>query len=244
MNITNNTILVTGGATGIGLAFARAMSSLSNKVIVCGRRKDKLIALKEEVSSIDYFTCDIAVDEEQVELVSFLTRNYPNTNMLINNAGVQYNYQFDGIDSHTDKIEKEIHINFTAQVKLTDRMLPMLMSQKHASIVNVSSALAMVPKQSAPVYCATKAAMHVYSKALRFQLEKSEVDVFEIIPSLVDTDMTAGRGKNKMHPDTLVKETLKGMESGHLEIRIGKTKLLLLINRILPGLASRIVRYG
>lgn len=105
--------------------------------------------------------------------------------------------------NHTDFIEEEVNINLLAQLKLTDRLLPILMSHPGAAIVNITSALALVPKRSAPIYFATKAAMHNFTKALRYQLEDTPVKVFEIIPALVDTEMTKVRGKDKITPETL-----------------------------------------
>ena len=102
--------------------------------------------------------------------------------------------------------------------------------------------MAIVPKQSAPVYCATKAALHNFSKGLRYQLEGTPVKVFEIIPSLVDTEMAKGRGKNKISPDALAAETLRSIEADKYNIQIGKTKMLFLLNRIVPSIAAGIVR--
>ncbi|GBE18310.1 putative oxidoreductase [archaeon BMS3Abin16] len=118
------------------------------------------------------------------------------------------------------------------------------MKQPEAAVINVSSALGIVPKESAPVYCATKAAIHSFSKSLRYQLEKTPVKVFEIIPSLVDTDMTRGRGKGKISPETLAKEVIKGLKKDNYEIRVGLVKILFLVNRVLPSLAERVIRNG
>jgi short-subunit dehydrogenase involved in D-alanine esterification of teichoic acids len=118
------------------------------------------------------------------------------------------------------------------------------MQQPCAAIVNVTSALAMVPKKSAPIYCATKAAMHNFTKALRYQLENTPVRVFEIIPALVETEMTKGRGKRKITPEALAAEALRGIESDRYEIRIDKTKILFALHRLLPSVAERIIKNG
>jgi short-subunit dehydrogenase involved in D-alanine esterification of teichoic acids len=101
-----------------------------------------------------------------------------------------------------------------------------------------------VPKQSAPVYCATKAALRSFGQALRYQLEGTSVEVFEIVPSLVDTAMTAGRGKGKLSPEALAEEALRGLAAGRHEIRIEKTRLLFALHRLLPSVAARLVRKG
>lgn len=244
MKFSNNTILITGGGSGIGLALAKAFAARGNAVIVCGRNANTLEAVHAGNPSVDTFRCDIASDQDQQRLIDYLSQKYRNLNVLINNAGIQHNYNFADTKSHTSLIEEEVNINFLAHLKLTDRLLPILMRRPSAAIVNVTSALALVPKQSAPVYCATKAAMHGFTKALRYQLEDTSVKVFEIIPALVDTEMTRGRGKGKIAPEALAAEALRGIESDKYEIRIEKTKILFALNRFLPSLAERIIRNG
>lgn len=204
----------------------------------------KLEAAHKENPAIVTFPCDIASDHDQRCLVEHIAQNYPSLNILINNAGIQHNYDFSDTKSHTDLIDEETNINFLAHVKLTDRLLPILLRRPSAAVVNVTSALALVPKQSAPIYCATKAAMHGFTKALRYQLEHTPVSPFEIIPALVDTEMTKGRGKGKITPEALASEALRGIESNKYEIRIEKTKILFALNRFLPSVAERIIRNG
>lgn len=244
MKLSDNTVLITGGGSGIGLALAEAFVTCGNAVIVCGRDTKKLDAVHAKTPAIAVFPCNIASDEDQQRLVEHMTQKYPNLNILINNAGIQRNYDFSDTKSHTDLIEEEVNINFLAHLKLTDRFLPILMRRPSAAIVNVTSALALVPKQSAPIYCATKAAMHNYSKALRYQLEDTSVKIFEIIPALVDTEMTKGRGNGKITPEALAAEALRGIESNKYEIRISKAKILFLLHRFLPSVAERIIRNG
>lgn len=244
MKLSDNTVLITGGGSGIGLALAKAFALRSNTVVVCGRNAEKLEAVHKENPAIVAFPCDIASDQDQQRLVEHITQKYPKLNILINNAGIQHNYNFSDTKNHTDIIEEEVNINLLAHLKLTDRFLPILMGRPCAAIVNVTSALALVPKQSAPIYCATKAAMHNFTKELRYQLEDAPVKVFEIIPALVNTEMTKGRGKGKITPEALAAEALRGIESNKYEIRIGKNKLLFALNRFLPSVAERIIRNG
>jgi uncharacterized oxidoreductase len=242
MKINNNTILITGGGSGIGLSLARAFSRHNNTVIICGRKQAKLETLHKQDPGLITFVCDIANDQEQQRLINAVLQEYPQLNLLINNAGIQYNYDFTDGRDHRALIDEEASINFLSQMKLTDQLLPFLMQRQVAAIVNVSSVLAVVPKQSAPIYCATKAAIHNFSKALRHQLEKTPIKVFEIIPALVDTEMAKGRGKNKISPEFLATEALRAIESDRYEIPIGKTKKLFLLNRFFPTIAERIVR--
>lgn len=244
MKLSGNTVLVTGGGSGIGLALAKTFAMRGNVVVVCGRNTKKLEAVHKENPAIDTFPCDIASDQHQQRLVEYIARKYSNLNILINNAGIQRNYDFSDAKNHIDLIEEEVNINFLAHLKLTDRFLPILMRRPSTAIVNITSALALVPKQSAPIYCATKAAMHNFTKVLRYQLEDTPVKVFEIIPALVDTEMTKDRGKSKITPEALATEALQGIESSQYEIRIEKTKMLFVLNRFLPSVAEKIIRNG
>lgn len=244
MKLSDNTVLISGGGSGIGLALAKAFAMRGNVVIVCGRNTKKLEAVHTDNPAIDTFLCDIANDQHQQRLVEYISRKYPSLNILINNAGIQYNCNFTDTRNRIGLIEEEVNINFLAHLKLTDRFLPILMRRPSAAIINVTSALALIPKQSAPIYCATKAAMHSFTKALRYQLEDTPVKTFEIIPALVETEMTKGRGKNKITPEALATEALRGIESDKYEIRIEKTKILFALNRFLPSVAERIIRNG
>lgn len=244
MELKNNTILITGGSSGIGLALAKHFLSLNNKVIIIGRNKEKLKQIQKYFPEIDIFTGDLTHKNTLNELVLFIEQNYPNLNILINNAAIQYNYHFIDEPNLLNKIDYEIGINLTVPMKLTGLLLPTLLRNKNSAIVNVSSGLFIAPKKSASVYCATKSAIHSFSKTLRYQLENTDLKVFELIPSLIDTPMTAGRGKSKLTPEQLTKEFIKDFKSDKLESYIGKTKLLRLISRIYPKLADRIMKNG
>ena len=243
MKLNNNTVLITGGGSGIGLALAKAYVEQGSNVIICGRNKEKLRSVKKEFPKINTVTCDITNDDNILHLVAHIKNEYPETNILINNAGIQYNYDFTDKQNHTKLIEEEIDTNLLAQIKLIDSFIPLFQNRLDAAIINVSSSLAFVPKQSAPVYCATKAAIHIFTKSLRYQLENT-IKVFEIIPPLVDTDMTKGRGKGKISTEVLAQEALKSIQRDNYEIKIGKSKALLFLQRFLPFVADKIVRNG
>ena len=244
MKLTKNVVFITGGGSGVGLAIAKAFLDLQNTVIVCGRNLDKLESVKDKYPGIHTIQCDITKEDEVRQALEKIETEFKGLNILVNNAGIQYNYDFYGDETALEKIDDEINTNFLAQVKLTKLFLPILMKQPEAAVINVSSALGIVPKKSAPVYCATKAAIHSFSKSLRYQLEKTPVKVFEIIPSFVDTDMTRGRSKGKISPDALAKEVVKDLKKDNYEIRVGLVKILFLVNRVLPSLAERVIRNG
>jgi len=243
MNLKNNCVLITGGSSGIGLAFAKKFLSMGNRVLICGRNVDKLKRAQESNPGLETFRCDMTDLNNMKQLLEYIKANFSQINTLINNAGIQHNYRFDDGQSHLDKIDEEISINLSAQLRLTDLLLPLLL-KTHSAIINISSALSIVPKESAPVYCATKAGIHIFSRALRYQLENTSVKVFEVVPALVETDMTHGRGSNKISPADLVNEAIKGFARDQYLIKIGKTKILFAICRLFPSLADKIIRRG
>lgn len=242
MRLSENKILITGATAGIGKELTLKFLESGNQIIAVGRNSQKLQELSDIDKRIIPFKCDLAQQAELDKLAIFIEQEHPDTNILINNAGIQYNYHFPDEIHLLARIEHEINVNLMAPVKLIALLLPVLQLNDNAAIVNVSSGLGLVPKMQAPVYCGTKAGLHIFSKALRYQLEK--VKVFEIIPPLVDTEMTRGRGKNKISPRELVNEFLVAFENKEYEVGIGKVKWLKILNRISPALAEKILKNG
>ncbi len=240
MKISNNKILITGATAGIGKALTETFLKLDNQIIAVGRNKERLNELAELDERIITFQCDISKQSELDSLTLFVEQEHQDLNILINNAGIQYNYNFLEEPQLLYKIEHEVNVNFLSPLKLTALLLPVLESNENSAIVNVSSGLALVPKMDAPIYCGTKAGIHIFSKSLRYQLG-DKIKVFEIIPALVDTAMVAGRGKGKISPQKLVDEFIKALKKDKYEVNIGKVKLLRVINRIWPSLADRII---
>ncbi|MBW4558297.1 MAG: SDR family oxidoreductase [Trichormus sp. ATA11-4-KO1] len=240
MNTDHNTILITGGTSGIGFALAQRFLREGNTVIVTGTNAEKAEVVKNQLPNITIALADmrdrLALDK--------LVYSYPDVNILINNAGVQYNYDFADPAIAVEQIETELDINLLSPLYLTKLFLPQLLRHPTAAIINVSSGLGIVPKQSAPIYCASKAALHSFTKTLRWQLEATSVRVFEIIPPMVDTAMTRGRGRDKIKPEALVEEFWRDFSQDRYEMRIGKTKLLFVLQRLMPTLAERIMRSG
>lgn len=196
MKIEGNTVLITGGGTGIGFALADALVKAGNEVIICGRRESVLKEAKQKLPQLHIKVCDVSVERQRKALVSWISSNFKNFNMLINNAGIQRMIDFTSGESNRNTDEDEIDINLKAPIRLCELFVPLLMKQKQAAIVNVSSGLGFCPIAVMPVYCATKAAMHSFTVSVRHQLRKTSVKVFEIIPPKVDTDLDKG-GRNE-----------------------------------------------
>jgi uncharacterized oxidoreductase len=242
MELSQNTVFITGGSSGIGLAFAKALVSLDNTVIICGRDRQKLDAVRQQYPQIHTIRCDIADSAELERTVDTIRNEFPQLNVLINNAGIQYRYDFSTGEDVLSKIDEEITVNLTALMRLTHMILPVLARLPNAAVMNVSSMLGFIPKKSAPVYCATKAAVHTFSKALRYQLADTTIKVFEIVPPLVDTDMTREHTKFKMSPAAFVQEALRGIHKDRYEIQVGWAKELIALNRFFPALVGSMVR--
>lgn len=200
MRTTGNTILITGGTSGIGRAFAEEFTRLGNKVIICGRREDRLNTIQESHSGIAARTCDIAQTNERESLADWIIAHHPDVNILINNAGVQLVTDLTK-PVNLDLVRKEIETNFIAPVHLTSLLISHLATKSNAAIINISSGLAFVPIAFMPVYCATKAAMHSMTLSLRYQLRNLPIKVFEIVPPSVNTELGHDRreDKSKLH---------------------------------------------
>lgn len=244
MRIVENTILITGGTSGIGREMVSQFYGLNNKLIVASSNLENLLNLQKEFSKIEIILCDLSDHNSVKNLISTCLEKFQDINVLINNAGIQYNYLWTENRHYYDRIERETIINFTSPMQITYGLLPVLIDKKESAIINISSALAYAPKKSAIIYCATKSAIHNATKALRYQLENTTVKVFEIIPPLVDTNMTKGNGKGKMSPKRLVDSFMINFKKNKYESNIGKAKLLRFIKRVSPKIANNILKNG
>ena len=228
MRIDGNTVLITGGSSGIGLALAERFVKLGNVVIICGRREERLKEAKEKVPGLNTFRCDLSKDNERKELARFIEKDFPEINMLVNNAGIQLKVDMKkGIGELSDN--DEIEINLKAGIFLTAELMPLLSGKKDAAIMNVTSGLGIVPRAMYPVYCATKAGMRSFTRSLRFQLKDTGIKVFEIIPPLVhDTELHYGklleRSENSVSTSELADAVIEGLKEDRYEIAAGPAK--------------------
>lgn len=244
MDLSNSTALVTGGNRGIGLAIAQALSSRGSRVILVGRDTARLQQARSLLPNAHTLEADLS-DLAQVDaLARRVVAEHPQLNLLINNAAIQQLMDLKGDASALTRAQGEVSLNLLAPLHLTGALLPHLLRQPAAAVVNITSGLALAPKASAPVYCATKAGLRSFTQALRYQLEGTPVRVLEVLPPLVDTDMTRGRGSGKLPPEAVAEQTLRGLERGHEEVLVGKARLLPWLLRLAPGLARRIMRKG
>lgn len=247
MQTTNNTILITGGSSGIGLAMAEAFLKAGNEVLICGRRESKLAEAKAKFPQLHTKVCDVSEKSEREELFQWATSQFPQINLLVNNAGVQKEIDFlTGAEGLLDE-ENEIEINLTGSVHLCALFIPhFLQQQKECAVVNVTSGLAFIPLKIVPVYCATKAALHTFSISLRSQLQKTNVRVFEIAPPIVKTGLHREAKARKQSergilPDVVAEATLKALKKNKYETIVGQAKVLKGASRIAPGFFHRLL---
>lgn len=223
MKTSQNTILITGGGSGIGFEIAKLFSN-DNQVIITGRNAEKLQNAASKLKNTTPIVADITNEKDVKTLVETLKKDFPNLNILINNAGIASVFdlatpEIDGFKKASD----EIITNYLSIVRLTENLLPVL-NTKDSAIVNVSSIVAFVPAKSLPTYSASKAALHSYTKTLRLSLADTNVKVFELMPPLVNTDFSKEiGGENGVSPELLATDLFKAFENDQFEIHTGQT---------------------
>ena len=235
METSGNTVLITGGATGIGLALAKEFLSRGNKVVICDLKREKLAAAKKQLPGIGAIPCDVNSPQDRQKLLKTVDRQFPKMNILVNNAGVVFWHNF--LAPRPDlprRIRLEIETNLAAPIELTRLFLPRLLKQEGACLMNLTSGLAYVPLAAEPVYCATKAGLHSFSQSMRYQLKDTKVKVVEVLSSWVDTEMARKVDTKKISVERVARETLEGLAAGKEEIHIGSIGPLYFMFRLAP----------
>ncbi|MFY9764737.1 MAG: SDR family NAD(P)-dependent oxidoreductase [Mycobacterium sp.] len=213
MQMTDNTVLVTGGGTGIGRGLAESLHRLGNRVVIAGRRSEPLKATASANPGIEYLHLDQSDPADIQRVAAELTDRYPDINVVLNNAGIQLVEDLTGGD--VAAAESMVAINLLGPIRLTAALLPTLMAQPRAAILNVTSGLGFVPNHVNPTYSATKAALHSYTQSLRFQLCDTVIQVIEIIPPHVQTGLQGERGYDPkaMPLDAYIAETMSLLQA-------------------------------
>lgn len=224
MKTTQNTILITGGSAGIGFAMAKLFSGKGNHVIITGRNKANLDKAAAQLQNVTAITCDVSKAEDVNKLVEKIKSEFGGLNILINNAGAASLYKLTDDVNAFDNASEEIMTNYLAIVRLNEKLLPLLIKQKEAAIVNVSSIVSFVPAMIIPTYSASKAALHSYTDILRITLEQTSVKVFEVMPPLVNTQFSKDiGGENGIAPEVVAQDLLDAFENNKYEIHVGAT---------------------
>jgi uncharacterized oxidoreductase len=215
MKLTDNTILITGGSSGIGLAFAERFLKLGNTVIVVGRNEVKLEEAKKSYPALITKSCDLTDEQSRINLIQWVTKEYPSLNVLVNNAGIQQRVNLKNAEESWGYYEKEITSNLNAPIHLT------LLLSDHL-IMNVTSGLSLTPGVWVPIYSATKAGLRSFTKSLRHQFEDAGVEVIEVLPPAVNTDL-GGSGLHTFGAplNDFANGIFEGLKDGLTEIAYG-----------------------
>jgi len=242
MNLKNLNILITGGASGIGLAFAEQLIARGNRVMICGRNKKRLLAAQQKIPKLIVHTCDITKTNDVEDLISEIDHRFVTLHILINNAGIQNIIDFTDTNENSEKIRREIDINLIAPMQLCLKLIPKMQSN-YSAIINITSALAIAPKQSTPAYSAAKAGLRNFSRCLRYQLKEKKIKVSDVVPALVETEMTQHTSsEHKISPKRLVEESIRKINRGQNTIYIERASLLYFLFRLSPTLAYRLLK--
>lgn len=241
MELKNATALITGGTSGIGLELVKQLSQQGvTNIIITGRNLAKLNEIKKQFPQVHIFQSDVAKPKDIEQLFQQVIEQFPDLNILINNAGIMRNMDLQNTSMSLEDITREIDTNLSGTIRMVHQFLPYLKTKPSAAIINVSSGLAFVPFPASPVYSATKSGVHAYTRALRLQLKKTNVKVFELAPPGTATPLLdefkgmIDEGQN-MKVDKMVSIAIKGIKKDKLEIRPGIANVLKIMSRIAPN---------
>ena len=241
MELQGRTILITGGTSGIGFELAKQLLARRNAVIITGRDERKLQEARSALPGVHILQSDASRPDDIRALLERIRAEFPACDTLINNAGIMRNLNMNQPRTLTD-VTEEITINLNGPLQMVQEFLPHLKSRPNALIVNVSSGLAYIPFPLSPIYSASKAGLHAFTRCLRVQLKGSNVTVVELAPPLVETKLTAGqfekemKGQKGMAPGVLAQKAIAGIEAGKEEVRPGLSSALYLMSRLIPSL--------
>lgn len=243
LRLSNRKILLTGATRGIGRQMLDILCENGAHVLAVARSETALVQLERAYpGQVSTLAADLSEPDMPRAIAHWVADQHPDCSVLINNAAIMIHTDLtDGAARHEEAIEREVEVNLIAPMQLAVLMMPVLRRQRTAAIVNVTSGLAISPIANAAVYCATKAGLRQFSKALRAQCAGSGITVHEAVMTLVDTSLSLGDPAGKLPPRAAAQAVLRGVEAGQSEIWIERTRLLRLVWRLSPALADRIM---
>ncbi len=241
MRLSGNTVLITGGTSGIGFEIAAQLLERGNSVVVTGRDQSRLEQVQRGLPGVHTFQSDVSDAKAIPVLFDAVIKKFSALNVLINNAGIMRKINLLGEGNGLEDISREIETNLIGTIRMVKQFLPHLETKEFAAIVNVSSGLAFVPLPIAPIYCAAKAGVHSFTQSLRVQLRNTRIMVFELAPPMTRTPLFAGdiraedvKDVRMMDVSKMVSQAIKGLEKDQLEIRPGLSNILKLMSRLAP----------
>ncbi|PZR32718.1 MAG: short-chain dehydrogenase [Azospira oryzae] len=243
MDLKQSTILITGGTSGFGLQFTSKLIALGSTVIITGRNLAKLQEVKQKMPAVHVIQSDVSKAEDIVSLYEQVTSEFPNLNILINNAGEMRKIALQQEHDLYD-ITREIDINLIGPIRMVQQFLPHLKKQKSAAIMNVTSGIALGAFPISPIYSASKSGLRWYTQSLRIQLKNTAIKVIELVAPGSSTPLN-DKFKNEegfsasmlMAPEKIVDAAIKGLQNNKEEIFPGLSKLMRVMSRVAPGFA-------
>lgn len=241
MELKNDTILITGGTSGLGLEFAAKLLALGNTVLITGRDQSKLDRTKKQLPGLHTYQSDVSDPEQITQLCQRVTKEFPKLNLLINNAGEMRNLNLNDPSLDVWNVTREVETNLMGPIRMVQEFMPQLKKQKSAAILNVTSGIALIPFPLSPVYGATKAGLRSYTKSLRVQLKNTSIKVFELIAPAAKTplndkflDEPGFDPKMMMAPNKVVDAALNGLRKDKFEVYPGAAQIMKIVSRLAP----------
>ncbi len=226
MKTTGNTIFISGGSAGIGLAIAKKLNAEGNKIIINGRNEERLQNALQQLNNAVAIQGDLSVEADRVRIAENLKNNHPEVNIIINNAGAAFAYLLNETQNAHEKAAIEMNTNYFSVIHFTELLLPHLVQKKEAAVINISSIAVFGSHKMLPTYGATKAALHSYTLALRQTYEEQHnVQIYEVYPPLVNTDFSAEiGGANGIPPSEVADELFLALEKNQFDVPVGDSK--------------------
>jgi uncharacterized oxidoreductase len=240
MKIKNNTVLITGGSSGIGLELSKVLIQQANKVIICGKSNEKLLAAKKMLPQLITYQCDLSSSEECIDFARKIGENHPDLNILINNAAIVNKIDFIHDENAIKLAENEYQTNLLAPIRLIKLLYKTISANDSSAIINITTGLIYAPRVIYPFYNSSKSALHSFTQTLRIRLKDEKTKVVEVMFPAVDTPWHQGSPpKIAISVGAAVSEMIRGLEKGKSEINVGGAKLLYLISRLAPAFALK-----
>jgi uncharacterized oxidoreductase len=240
MNLSNNTMLITGGSSGIGLELSKVLIKKGNTVIICGKSSEKLKVAKTLDPKLITYQCDLADVTACHDFAEKLIHNHPDLNILINNAAIAHKLDFVKDDRVLELAENEYQTNLMAPIRLIKLLYNSLSKNENAAIVNITTGLVYAPRAIYPFYNSSKSAIHSFTQTLRYNLRNEKIKVIEVLFPAVDTPWHKGAPpKISISAEKAVHEMIQGLEKGKTEIKVGGVKILYWLSRLAPAFAFK-----
>jgi uncharacterized oxidoreductase len=240
MKLKNNTVLITGGSSGIGLELSKALIQKGNTVIICGKTNEKLMAAKKAEPKLITYQCDLSDSKECLDFAKRIKENHPKLNVLVNNAAIVNKIDFLKEENAIELAENEYQTNLLAPIRLIKLLYNTINANESPTIINVTTGLIYAPRVIYPFYNSSKSALHSFTQTLRMSLREEKIKVIEVMFPAVNTPWHKGAPPKIAIPvDDAVNKMIKELEKGKPEIRVGGAKILYLVSRIAPGFALK-----